>query len=98
MCHWRRYVGLRLRHARERLTPLRHSVRNNYKRCGHYIDLPDEMIQCEDRFCKFSTTHPRNCVPPRCTETCWQYRQFPEQYHPVIDNYCAVCIQMGRSV
>ncbi|OCH95520.1 hypothetical protein OBBRIDRAFT_745188 [Obba rivulosa] len=68
-------------------------VRNHYKRCGHYIDLPDEMIQCDDRFCKFSTSHPRNCVPPRCTETCWQYRQFPQQYNPVIDSKCPVCHQ-----
>ena len=30
------------------------------------------QIQCDDRFCKFSTTHPGNCLPPRCTETCWQ--------------------------
>ncbi|KIP09130.1 hypothetical protein PHLGIDRAFT_51166, partial [Phlebiopsis gigantea 11061_1 CR5-6] len=38
------------------------------------------QIQCDDRFCKFSTTHPPDCVSPRCTDTCWQYRQFPQQF------------------
>ncbi|KAI0082689.1 hypothetical protein K474DRAFT_1584993 [Panus rudis PR-1116 ss-1] len=71
-------------------------VRNHYKRCGHYIDLVSmHTIQCDDRYCKFSTTHPRNCVPPRCTETCWQYRQFPQQYNPVIDDFCPSCITRG---
>ncbi|KAL6308986.1 hypothetical protein BKA93DRAFT_814916 [Sparassis latifolia] len=68
-------------------------VRNHYRRCGHYIDL----IQCADRYCKFSSTHPNDCVPPQCTESCWQYRQFPQQYTPVIDNFCPVCIQTGAA-
>ncbi|KAL4067600.1 hypothetical protein J3A83DRAFT_3692940 [Scleroderma citrinum] len=55
-------------------------VQNTYKRCGHVFDLPDEMVQCENRYCKFSAMHPSTCVPPKCIETCWQYRQFPQQY------------------
>lgn len=71
-------------------------VRNHYRRCNHYLDLPDDLVQCDDRYCKFSTCHPSNCVPPRCTETCWQYRQFPESITPVIDDYCPSCIASGR--
>ncbi|KIJ69435.1 hypothetical protein HYDPIDRAFT_123921 [Hydnomerulius pinastri MD-312] len=47
-------------------------VQNTYKRCGHVYDLPDEMIQCDNKFCKFSPMHPSTCVPPSCTNTCWQ--------------------------
>ncbi|KAH9934787.1 uncharacterized protein B0H18DRAFT_869227, partial [Fomitopsis serialis] len=72
-------------------------VRNHYKKCTHYIDLPDEEIKCEDRFCKFSPNHPPDCGPPACTTSCWQYHQSPVQYTPVIDNYCPVCIQTGRA-
>ncbi|KAH9951326.1 hypothetical protein B0H21DRAFT_776055 [Amylocystis lapponica] len=66
-------------------------VRNHYKRCGHYIDL----IKCDDRFCKFSPKHPPDCAPPFCTDKCWQYHQFPQQYTPVIDLFCPVCVQSG---
>ncbi|KIL00428.1 hypothetical protein PAXRUDRAFT_129948 [Paxillus rubicundulus Ve08.2h10] len=71
-------------------------VQNTYKRCGHVYDLPDVMIQCDERDCKFSSTHPSTCVPPSCTSTCWQYRQFPRQYNPHIDSFCPPCIQQGR--
>ncbi|RDX47495.1 hypothetical protein OH76DRAFT_1354126 [Lentinus brumalis] len=71
-------------------------VRNYYKRCRHYLDLPDEMIQCDDRHCKFSDRHPPDCRGARCIQTCWQYRQFPQQYQPVIDGYCSTCIIMGH--
>ncbi|TFK76473.1 hypothetical protein BDN72DRAFT_852786 [Pluteus cervinus] len=36
-------------------------------------------IGCDDRYCKFSQAHPEDCGP-NCKTTCWQYRQFPEQY------------------
>ncbi|KAF8228193.1 hypothetical protein L208DRAFT_1146822, partial [Tricholoma matsutake] len=48
------------------------------------------QIQCDDRFCKFSTTHPDNCSP-NCLQTCWQYRQFPEQYNRTLDRVCPAC-------
>ncbi|KIJ17385.1 hypothetical protein PAXINDRAFT_73699 [Paxillus involutus ATCC 200175] len=54
------------------------------------------QIQCDDQCCKFSSTHPITCVPPSCTHTCWQYRQFPKQYNPHIDSFCPPCIQQGR--
>ncbi|KAI6039048.1 hypothetical protein EDC04DRAFT_2569019, partial [Pisolithus marmoratus] len=37
-------------------------------------------VQCDNRYCKFSSTHPSTCIPPGCTNSCWQYRQFPQQY------------------
>ncbi|KAI5890522.1 uncharacterized protein SCHCODRAFT_02506897, partial [Schizophyllum commune H4-8] len=49
------------------------------------------QIQCTSRTCKFSPNHPPTCVPPRCTQTCWQYRQFPEQYSPNVNSYCPSC-------
>ncbi|KII88532.1 hypothetical protein PLICRDRAFT_627328 [Plicaturopsis crispa FD-325 SS-3] len=64
-----------------------------YKRCNHMYQLPEEMIQCDDRYCKFSTSHPSNCVPPKCTQTCWQYRQAPQSYTRHIDNWCPNCLQ-----
>ncbi|THV08337.1 hypothetical protein K435DRAFT_8132 [Dendrothele bispora CBS 962.96] len=39
---------------------------------------PEEEIKCDLVNCKFSPAHPHNC--PRCQQTCWQYRQFPQQY------------------
>ncbi|KAF8351608.1 hypothetical protein F5887DRAFT_938319, partial [Amanita rubescens] len=52
-------------------------VRNLYKRCGHAVNLPDEEIKCSSATCKFSPAHPKECAPPMCTATCWQYRLFP---------------------
>ncbi|KAF9009699.1 hypothetical protein BDQ17DRAFT_1300625 [Cyathus striatus] len=66
-------------------------VCNVYTQCGHAQPLPDEVIQCDNPNCKFSTTHPATCVPPQCTRTCWQYRQYPEQYSPHIDRLCPAC-------
>ncbi|KZP02860.1 hypothetical protein FIBSPDRAFT_845472 [Athelia psychrophila] len=71
-------------------------VQNHYKRCGHEFDLPDEMIQCEDRFCKFSSAHPSDCKSPACADTCWQYRTFPAMYRPELDRWCPVCVQAGK--
>ncbi|TFK45072.1 hypothetical protein BDQ12DRAFT_674085 [Crucibulum laeve] len=67
-------------------------VRDIYVRCGHTYALPDELIPCVDRFCKFSETHPRDCGP-NCRTTCWQYRQFPEQYDRTLDRQCPSCQQ-----
>ncbi|KAF9451054.1 hypothetical protein P691DRAFT_664039, partial [Macrolepiota fuliginosa MF-IS2] len=36
-------------------------------------------IECDDRYCKFSKKHPQYCGVD-CVKTCWQYRQFPQQY------------------
>ncbi|KAF8077974.1 hypothetical protein FPV67DRAFT_1463679 [Lyophyllum atratum] len=54
-------------------------VQHIFAQCNHVYNLPDEMIQCDDRWCKFSTIHPADCGP-NCKTTCWQYRQFPQQY------------------
>ncbi|GLB34981.1 putative cyclin family protein [Lyophyllum shimeji] len=53
-------------------------VQHIFALCNHVYNVPDEMIQCDDRWCKFSTTHPADCGP-NCKNTCWQYRQFPQQ-------------------
>ncbi|KAG2037219.1 hypothetical protein BDR03DRAFT_957730 [Suillus americanus] len=71
-------------------------VRNTYSQCGHVFDLADEMIRCDDRYCKFSSSHPSTCVPPSCTTTCWQYRQFPQQFNRFIDSVCPSCTQLGQ--
>ncbi|KAJ4469459.1 hypothetical protein C8J55DRAFT_524013 [Lentinula edodes] len=69
-------------------------VQNTYSRCGHVIREPDVLIPCADRFCKFSAYHPPDCGP-NCSKTCWQYRQFPEQYNPLINNVCPSCYNAG---
>lgn len=71
-------------------------VRNTYNQCGHVFDLADEMIRCDDRYCKFSSSHPSTCVPPACTTTCWQYRQFPQQFNRFIDSVCPGCPHPGH--
>ncbi|KAF8264662.1 hypothetical protein EI94DRAFT_1737959 [Lactarius quietus] len=68
-------------------------VKNIYLYCGHSVDLKEELIQCADTHCRLSPFHPSNC--PNCKKTCWQYRQFPEQYAPQISSYCPSC--SGRS-
>ncbi|KAA1471200.1 hypothetical protein DENSPDRAFT_837137 [Dentipellis sp. KUC8613] len=30
------------------------------------------QITCDSRWCKFSPSHPPDCVPPQCTQTCFQ--------------------------
>ncbi|RDB21342.1 hypothetical protein Hypma_011577 [Hypsizygus marmoreus] len=65
-------------------------VQHIFTLCNHVYSLPDEMIRCDDRWCKFSTTHPSNCGP-NCKNTCWQYRQFPEQYNRTIARLCYAC-------
>ncbi|KAF8582681.1 hypothetical protein K439DRAFT_1350615, partial [Ramaria rubella] len=66
-------------------------VCNKFTVCGHSYDLPEEMIQCDSRWCKFSSTHPQDCSGPECKRTCWQYRQYPQVYAPQINNICPAC-------
>ncbi|PBK91038.1 hypothetical protein ARMGADRAFT_933103, partial [Armillaria gallica] len=68
-------------------------VRNVYLRCGHTVNLPEEIIRCEQSDCKFSLFHPAGCKPPACLRTCWQHLQYPEQYSPNINGYCPSCSQ-----
>lgn len=35
--------------------------------------LTTSKIICENRNCKFSDAHPRDCGPPSCLNTCWQW-------------------------
>ncbi|PBK79051.1 hypothetical protein ARMGADRAFT_951421, partial [Armillaria gallica] len=72
------------------------SVRNVYLRCGHAINLPEEIVRCEDSNCKFSLFHSESCTPPTCLQTCWQYHRYPEQYSPNINGYCPTCYQAMR--
>ncbi|KAH7924072.1 hypothetical protein BV22DRAFT_1014025, partial [Leucogyrophana mollusca] len=67
-------------------------VRNVYLRCGHAVNLSSQ-IPCDNQRCKFSPNHPRDCVLPQCKQTCWQYRQYPQQYSPNIDRLCPNCEQ-----
>ncbi|KAI0062147.1 hypothetical protein BV25DRAFT_1826013 [Artomyces pyxidatus] len=64
-------------------------VKNIYMMCGHTQDLKEEIIVCADAHCKFSPRHPKNCFD--CKHTCWQYRQYPEQYAPQIASLCPTC-------
>ncbi|KAL4264983.1 hypothetical protein AB1N83_000310 [Pleurotus pulmonarius] len=66
-------------------------VRNIYKRCNHGVTQPDEEIKCNLVNCKFSPHHPPDCQGQQCIRTCWQYRQFPQQYSPHIDKLCPAC-------
>ncbi|TFK65173.1 hypothetical protein BDN72DRAFT_773705, partial [Pluteus cervinus] len=66
-------------------------VRNVYLRCGHADNMVRIVVQCDDPQCIFSTSHPPTCGGPSCRQTCWQYRQYPEQYSPNIDRYCPIC-------
>ncbi|KAL1755160.1 hypothetical protein FB107DRAFT_214238 [Schizophyllum commune] len=68
-----------------------YSVCHVYLLCGHVENMPDQLIMCTSRTCKFSPNHPSTCVPPECTRTCWQYRQYPEQYSPNLNAYCPTC-------
>ncbi|KAF8889802.1 hypothetical protein BD779DRAFT_302806 [Infundibulicybe gibba] len=55
----------------------------------------NQQIQCNSETCIFSPYHPRRC--PRCTKTCWQYRQHPEQYSPRLNRSCPACAQRFRN-
>ncbi|KAF8894589.1 hypothetical protein BD779DRAFT_850841 [Infundibulicybe gibba] len=68
-------------------------VQDTYK-CGHVYSVPDKLIPCEDRYCKFSPLHPDDCGS-NCGKTCWQYRQFPEQYNLKLDRLCLRCEREG---
>ncbi|KJA15193.1 hypothetical protein HYPSUDRAFT_112797, partial [Hypholoma sublateritium FD-334 SS-4] len=49
-------------------------VCNIYTRCGHAEQLvsTDFFIECDNPNCKFSPSHPRNCVLPKCRTSCLQ--------------------------
>ncbi|KAI0748028.1 hypothetical protein C8Q80DRAFT_1270476 [Daedaleopsis nitida] len=94
MCHWRR-------------------VRNNYKRCGHYVDLvravpdpssppsavlttyfqPDEMVRVLAAYSPVDLNSELRPTPLHGD----LLAVFPQQYNPVIDAFCPVCVQLGRS-
>ncbi|TCD69720.1 hypothetical protein EIP91_006487 [Steccherinum ochraceum] len=90
MCHWRR-------------------VRNNYKRCEHYIDLPDQMVEMlpsSDPFNADGRPDPMRRsflqiqhLPSEelCSSTLHRnlLAVFPQQFNPVIDDFCPSCIQRG---
>ncbi|KII89468.1 hypothetical protein PLICRDRAFT_41129 [Plicaturopsis crispa FD-325 SS-3] len=67
-----------------------------YLQCGHMVNVPDVLIQCDSRNCKFSPNHPADCKPPSCTRTCAQYRGYPEQYSPNINGLCPSCASGRR--
>ncbi|KAI6005965.1 hypothetical protein EDD15DRAFT_696041 [Pisolithus albus] len=59
--------------------------------------LTRPQIQCDNRYCKFSSTHPSTCVPPAApTPAGNSRRQFPQQYNPRIDALCPRCLRGGR--
>ncbi|EIM89987.1 uncharacterized protein STEHIDRAFT_119054 [Stereum hirsutum FP-91666 SS1] len=72
----------------------RRRVTNTYL-CGHEITSPDEDIHCDSRWCKFSPNHPRDCVPPQCTQTCAQARMSPHMINPHPNSMCPFCLQAG---
>ncbi|KAK0443823.1 hypothetical protein EV421DRAFT_2035266, partial [Armillaria borealis] len=37
----------------------RRHVRNVYLRCRHTINLPEQIVRCEESNCKFSHFHPK---------------------------------------
>ncbi|KAJ7273710.1 hypothetical protein B0H12DRAFT_507490 [Mycena haematopus] len=44
-------------------------------RCGHSTYSSEIMVDCQSRYCRLSSAHPRNC--PRCT--CRRYYGQPER-------------------
>jgi len=72
-------------------------IQDHYAQCDHSYRLPDEMVYCPDRWCKFSPYHVNeegvhvDRCGPECTTTCWQYRQFPEQIFRRLDRLCVHC-------
>ncbi|KAI5835046.1 hypothetical protein K523DRAFT_320696 [Schizophyllum commune Tattone D] len=71
-------------------------VTHKYAFCGHRTALPDQEIKCDNRHCRFSTTHGPGDCGPNCRSTCWTYRAFPEQYELTIQSYCPDCQAAGR--
>ncbi|KAL1746464.1 hypothetical protein HDZ31DRAFT_34062 [Schizophyllum fasciatum] len=70
-------------------------VQHVYQRCGHAVNLPEQLIECGSRNCKFSQFHPLTCVPPTCTRSCLQYRTYPESYTLTKASYCHACAAAG---
>ncbi|KAF9445470.1 hypothetical protein P691DRAFT_675562, partial [Macrolepiota fuliginosa MF-IS2] len=48
-------------------------------------------VVCYTTTCRFSPNHPEDCRPPRCPQTCWQYRLSPQQYTLHVDGSCPAC-------
>lgn len=69
----------------------RRRVHNFYTVCGHTHILPEELVECDSRWCKFSRNHSPNCTD--CKNTCWQYRQYPQHYTPHINGKCQECLR-----
>ncbi|KAJ7940642.1 hypothetical protein B0H13DRAFT_1939088 [Mycena leptocephala] len=58
-------------------------------RCGHSIYSSEIMVDCQSRYCRLSTAHPRNCIQ-RCT--CRRYYGQPERLvTQEIPGYCGQC-------
>ncbi|KAG5735447.1 hypothetical protein E4T56_gene12851 [Termitomyces sp. T112] len=70
----------------------RRHVAHNYTLCGHIIQQAETIVVCYSRYCKFSPSHPSECLSPQCTRTCAQYRGWPEQYSLRIDTLCPNCL------
>ncbi|TEB35900.1 hypothetical protein FA13DRAFT_1203025 [Coprinellus micaceus] len=47
-------------------------IQDTFTTCNHSLRLADQLVQCDDRFCKFSSSHPPDCGS-ECRTTCWQY-------------------------
>ncbi|KAF9054987.1 hypothetical protein BDZ89DRAFT_1124790 [Hymenopellis radicata] len=69
-----------------------------YTKCQHGITMPDEEITCDSPRCKVSPAHPRNCSLPACRKTCWQHRQYPQQYTVTKNEFCPDCVRQGKGV
>jgi len=65
-------------------------IQDTYAHCNHVYRVPDQMVYCPERDCKFSPYHPEDCGP-NCKRTCWQYRRFPEQIDRRFDRLCPRC-------
>ncbi|OCH86173.1 hypothetical protein OBBRIDRAFT_738484, partial [Obba rivulosa] len=63
-----------------------------YTKCGHAVPMVRHSVECDNRNCKFSRAHPSDCNGSKCKQTCWQYRQYPQQYSPHIAAYCPSCL------
>ncbi|KAJ7721463.1 hypothetical protein B0H16DRAFT_366423 [Mycena metata] len=89
MCRWRhvRKLYLRCGHAENSLPT--EVCLDSPPRPTQFTDLL--KAKCSNAKCKFSLSHPADCVPPLCRTTCFQYHGFPEQYAPNVDGFCTAC-------
>ncbi|KAF9528267.1 hypothetical protein CPB83DRAFT_854738 [Crepidotus variabilis] len=68
-------------------------VSDYFPRCEHVIARPEEYIQCNSRYCKFSPQHPNNCTGDQCK--CLKSRQYPETYQLRKEGTCPSCTAQG---